>query len=550
MSLKIQNNEIPELTVQIAKASFPKGNAYMEFRDHFGFPFHDQDYTDLYSETGQPAASPSRLSFLAIVQFREGLTDRQIADAVRARIDLKYALGLPIDDIGFDHSVLTKFRKRLLENEQQASPFQSMLELFKEHGLVSSGGKQRTDSSHIFGAIRLLNRLECVGQAIHHVLNTLASLIPNWVQQNIPNDWWKRYSHSFEEYRLPKKEIERAQLVLQIGADGHQLLECLENTKEHQELVFLPALEAMRQIWIQQYFHQDGVIQWRTHAQLPPPSQQIRSPYEVEARRATKRKMHWTGYKMDLTETCSDERPHMIVNVEVSDATKSDMNGLEPISKKLQESQLLPDEQHVDKGYASAANLVRSEQEYGVTLVSEVMRDTSWQARQGGFTLESFSLDWEKQEALCPEGKKSKTWREEKSTNGKKVFRVSFSSKDCQICERIEMCTKSKGGRTLKVRPQEEHKILQTRRKEQKTKEYQKKMNKRAGVEGSISQFMWGHDMRQARYRGKTKVTLQALFTAMAVNLTRIVNWLRGVPRTTTKRSKFASLNPGLIAIQ
>lgn len=106
---------IPAETVRVARAAFPKGNVYMMMRDQLGQFYYDQDFQTLFrGDCGQSALSPGQLALITIMQFAEGLTDRQTADAVRGRLDWKYALGLELTDCGFDFSVLSEFRDRLL----------------------------------------------------------------------------------------------------------------------------------------------------------------------------------------------------------------------------------------------------------------------------------------------------------------------------------------------------------------------------------------------------------------------------------------------------
>jgi transposase len=113
MSLQAQSiPRIPETTTKIARRAFRKGNVYMQMRDVLGTFFTDDQFADLYPADGQPAYAPWRLALVSIMQFAENLSDRQAADAVRARIDWKYALSLELTDEGFDFSVLSEFRQR------------------------------------------------------------------------------------------------------------------------------------------------------------------------------------------------------------------------------------------------------------------------------------------------------------------------------------------------------------------------------------------------------------------------------------------------------
>jgi transposase len=111
------NYEIPEETQRVAHAAFPKGNPYMLLRDELGILYEDAAFEHLYSSMGQPAIAPWRLAWITVMQFAENLTDRQAADAVRARIDWKYVLALPLEDAGFHYSVLSEFRDRLVRTE-------------------------------------------------------------------------------------------------------------------------------------------------------------------------------------------------------------------------------------------------------------------------------------------------------------------------------------------------------------------------------------------------------------------------------------------------
>jgi transposase len=107
-------SSVPELTASVARSAFPKGNPYLRLRDELGPIFRDEDFAELYPRRGQPALSPWRLALATVMQFVEGLSDRQAADAVRGRIDWKYALALELTDPGFNHTVLSEFRSRLV----------------------------------------------------------------------------------------------------------------------------------------------------------------------------------------------------------------------------------------------------------------------------------------------------------------------------------------------------------------------------------------------------------------------------------------------------
>jgi transposase len=169
---------VPEETSRVARAAFPKGNVCMQMRDALGPIYSNPQFASLFSHTGQPAEAPARLALVLVMQFAEGLPDRQAADAVRGRIDWKYALGLELTDPGFDASVLSEFRTRLITGAVEHLLLDTLLTQLQERGLLKGRGTQRTDSTHILAAIRTLNRLELVGETMRYALNRLAVVAP------------------------------------------------------------------------------------------------------------------------------------------------------------------------------------------------------------------------------------------------------------------------------------------------------------------------------------------------------------------------------------
>ncbi len=177
-----------------------------------------------FLQLGQPAAAPAMLALATVLQYLEGLSDRQAADAVRGRIDWKYALRLPLTDPGFDHTVLSEFRSRLIEGKAEQQMLDTLLDRLRDLGLVKPRGRQRTDSTHVLAAVRGLNRLERVGETLRAALNEVAVMAPAWLQALAPAEWYERYARRVENYRLPKTDAARQDLAAAIGADGCALL--------------------------------------------------------------------------------------------------------------------------------------------------------------------------------------------------------------------------------------------------------------------------------------------------------------------------------------
>ena len=192
---------MPE-TVRIARAACPKGTLAMRLRDVLADLYQDEQFVKLYPVEGQPGYAPWRLAVVTVLQYSENLTDRQAANAVRERIDWKYALGLELSDAGFDYSLLSAFRTRLVEQQAETLLLDRLLEVCKQRGWLKEGGKQRTDSTHVLARVRSLSNLECVGETLRAALDDLADLSPDWLVKQVTPDWFERYSHRVENYRL------------------------------------------------------------------------------------------------------------------------------------------------------------------------------------------------------------------------------------------------------------------------------------------------------------------------------------------------------------
>ncbi len=535
---------LPDDTARVARAAFPKGNAYLRVHDALGPIYTNPQFADLFPKDGQPAIAPAQLALVTIFQFAEGLADRQAAEAVRGRIDWKYALCLPLEDAGFDASVLSEFRARLLAGAAEARLFDTLLGALREQGLVKARGRQRTDSTHVLAAIQVLNRLELVGEALRHALNTLAAIVPEWLQSWVPADWFDRYGHRFSEYRLPDGLPARTALAEQIGTDGRRLLAAIYAADAPAWLREVPAVETLRQAWVQQ-FHAGEPIRWRDAKDLPPAAVLISTPYDREARYSWKRATSWTGYKVHLTETCDEDTPHLLTDVTTTPATTADNTVTAAIQAQLAQRDLLPRIQFVDTGYMTSDHLVTSETEHGCTLFGPIHEDYSWQARAGtGFAQADFALDWEAERATCPRGKTSMAWKPTTDTAGHAVVRIRFAPADCDHCPARSRCVASTRARMLLIRPQPHYDALNAARQRQRTPEFKTLYRCRAGIEGTVSQGVSLGDLRRTRYRGLAKTRLLHLLIGTALNFVRAAAWLAERPRAQTRTSAFARLAP------
>lgn len=534
---------IPADTERVAKAAFPNGNRYLLLRDTFGPLFSSIDFQQLFSAEGRAAEDPARLAVITILQFAEHLSDEQAANAVRSRIDWKYLLALPLEDAGFDPSVLSEFRTRLIQGNAEHLLFETFLTTCRDAGLLRARGRQRSDSTHVLAAVRALNRLECVGATFRHALNSLAVVAPTWLLVHSERDWVDRYGPRFLDSRLPQSKAEREALATLIGADGGALLTAVYATDAPPWLREVPAVETLRQVWVQNYtWTLQGTLRWRTNEDLPPASRFISSPYDLDAHYSQKRTTSWVGYKVHLSESCDDDLPHLITNVETTPATTADDVVTPRIHAALEQRGLLPTVHLVDTGFIDAELLVESERAYQVDLLGPVRGDYHRQAQEGqGFAAQDFTIDWETLQATCPAGKSSISWTPaiDKRTNA--VIKIKFSMRDCKGCAHRLQCTEAPR-RTITVRPEEQYRALQRARVRQETPEFKDVYAKRSGIEGTISQGVRVAGLRRARYVGEAKTHVQHLATAAAINLLRVSDWLADRPRAATRQSQFERL--------
>jgi transposase len=518
---------------------FPKGNLYIHLRDTLGTIYQDELFADLYPTRGQPAEAPWRLALVTIFQFLENLTDRQAADAVRSRLDWKYALSLELTDPGFDHTVLSEFRTRLVAASAEERFLEVLLTLCKEHGWLKARGHQRTDSTHILAKIRALNRAECVVETLRHALNVLAVVAPDWLREQVQPDWLERYEHRAEEYRFPTGAEKRQQFLQQVGQDGWTLLTTMQLDPTSQWMLSIPAVETLQHVWKQEYLPPEQGGTWRADEDRLPAAKLFYSPYDLDAAAGAKRATHWIGYKVHFTETCDEDLPRLITQVTTTIAPIPDRHALPEAHASLEQRDLLPAQHLVDAGYVDAESLVTSKSIYQVELIGPTAKDYRWQARaQNGYALTDFSIDWDRKLARCPQGNLSSSWTPTWTRN-QEIIKIKFGFATCGACPVRAQCTKTRR-RSLSVRRQAAHFALDAARQREQTDVFKQSYAMRAGVEGVHAQGVRRMGLRRSRYIGEPRTHLQHVVTATAMNVCRLYDWLEGSSPHPTPLSHFA----------
>jgi transposase len=544
-------------------------------RDRLGEWMTDAMFAAAFGARGRPGVPPAMLAVVTVLQFAYGLGDRETAEAVETRLDWQYALGLPLDCEGFDHTVLSEFRTRVAARGLEKKALDALLARLRDEGLVRARGKQRTDSTHVIAAVRALHTIELAGESVRAALEALAVACPDWLAARLCTpDWTRRYGARVDSWRLPAGKAARDELTIQFARDGYALVAACYEDSAPAWARELPAVQVLRTVLIQN-FHRDidgerEVIRRREpglESGLPPARIKISSPYDPGARWGARKDRLWLGYKLHITETCEDPPacgcrpdpaavrpsrcghdvlPNIITDVATTDATVHDSAVTLATCAALDARGLAPSRLYADSGYASPRNMLAAARDRGITLVTPLLADTSPQARAGnGYDRSAFTIDYDARTATCPQGQASHSWYES-AIRGKPAVIVAFHARTCRACPARAQCTTARGGRGLTLPPRELHDLQAAARAGQDGKDWQQDYRRRAGIEATISQAVTVTGTRRARYRGLAKTRLEHACAAVALNLWRLDAYWNDTPIDRTRTSHLARLDQGL----
>ncbi len=528
--------QIPEETHRLVEPLLGATSVYRLIGDQIDQIISDEDFIDMYAEEGRPAVNPVILALVSVFQFTEKLPDRLAAEAAVMRLDWKYALRQELDWRGFHYSDLSNFRQRLLENERESVVFERLLAYLREQGYVRGRGKQRTDATKVLGLVAHLSRLELVWETIRMALGALLSSDAPWVMRQVPPAFIRAHSQRRRDYRLDQTGV--AQEMEEAGREGTWLMEQVAD-KGSPAMQCLPEMAQLRRVLEEQYRRDE-----EGNTKPRPPGQRkgdvITSPHDPEVRYGMKGGQGWVGYKLQVTETAG-EKNRFITDVEIVPAMEQDNQCVTPIQDRLVERKIPPAKQYVDQAYMSGSNMADS-QAKGIDLRGRVREGNT--SKPAGLRLRDFEIDISGRRAICPAGRKHARWAKAKpGVDNLIAYHVRFGPQ-CQSCPYFGpgLCTDRPSGRSLGI--SEHHELIQARRREALTEEFQKEIKIRAGIEGTVSEIVRGHGGRRSRYRGSRKNQLQALFIAAAVNLKRLAccsasyfPWAWRPPRLSTLQS-------------
>jgi len=464
---------------------------------------------------------------VSVLQYLEGIPDRQAVDFLRYHVGWNFALNRHIGDALFHPSTLVNFRQRLIEHGLSAIGFQQILEALMEAGLVARHSHQRLDSTQIFGKVSRMSRLDCVRESVRLTLEELERVVP---PPNRPAFWstlWERYVESQVDYRASSQTL--AAKLVESGTDAARLLDWLQAPGASHWLQGLQ-VQLLVRVFGEQFEMVTGATQPKGKEQLT--SDRVQNPHDPEATYSCKgegkQKKEHVGYKVQVAESVSqaelaagEPTRNFLMGVTTHAAYHSDEGGAAKLEAEQASMNLeKPPVQYVDGAYISGQKLAEAKAE-GRELIGPA---AAARPNDGGrFTTERFEVHVEQRQATCPAGKLStQCSRLAEAQTGHVTFRFEWSY-HCAGCSLRSQCVESKQKhRTIVVT--EYHSALQARRLEQRAEAFKERMKHRNGIEGTQSELVRAHGLRRARYRGLDKARLQNYFMGAACNVKR---WIR-----------------------
>ena len=476
----------------------------------------------LYCENnGRPAIDPVLLCGVTLLQFMEKVSDRRAAEQVAYHLGWKYALDLELPYEGFHPTVLVYFRDRLEEHQAERVMFDGIVDLLIELGLIKRAGKQRIDSTHILGYVKEMSRLECAVETLRLGLEELAGVVGG----KRPDFWerlWTLYVQSEVGWRL--SQAERDNRFRQCGQDMQEVVEWID--KSDAKLSEMESIKLLRRVFGEQFEVVEGSLQSRRTS----PSRSVHNPHDPDAHYADKGSKQWIGYKVHVVESVDPQQPakvkaepgeHFITEIITTEAAENEKTGLaEALKRQQQHHEIKPAAIYADAGYVTESTLAQAE---GSAM--KLLGPTRPDPHKGPYNADGFTVDVENQRAVCPQGKTSTQCSHIKDRYmGSEYYRFEWGSQ-CDSCPMQQQCTRAKSGRRILVVGLR-HDLVEQRRKEMKQAEFSRSMYPRNGIEGTHSELVRGHGLRQTKYRGLSRVSLSHYFMAAACNVKRYLRRL------------------------
>ena len=491
----------------------PENSFFRRFRNLVGPLIIDEMFKDIYcGNNGRPAISPSLLAKAMLLQYHMNLSDRELERACPFDLEVKYALDLRIDERAFDHSSLGDFRDRLLKSGKEKGIFDQIVAKLIESKLITKKEVQRIDATHVIADIALPNMVGMVKKGTFEVLKKLKKHHP---------DKFKKLGSRFKEEDYNSLRInddgpgrfdieKRAERLVKYVSDAREILDLtkdLETDNRYKE-----SIQTLKTV-LRENIEDDEP------KELDPkkkPSNRIISPIDVDAKAGAKTKFKkFFGYKMNITQ---EVKNYFITNVDVMPGNRRDGEQTINLLKEQKEKhKLVPKKLIGDTAYGDGV-WRKEARDLGSEIISPFKQKNP--RTLAVFPKSTFKINRKNKTLTCPKGV---TAGPHFYDSDKHSLSYHFPMTACKVCELRSKCTNAKEGRrTVKIFDWQE----QTNQSEiyNRTEEFKKDMKLRQAIEGKFSEMKRNHGLTRAKFRGLSKVKLQCIFTATAVNIKR---WIK-----------------------
>lgn len=479
--------------------------------------FNDKDFEDIYSKLGREAKSPSFLTMVTLLQYRENMSDEEATEACIKRIDWKIALHLSFDaKKQFDSSTLCRFRKRLKENDKSSIAFDKILEGIKNKGFIKKNTNQRIDATHIVSHVNRISTTDLLFRAVKCAVEEIRKLQVSFYEEFIPEDIKERYEGKFSSFGMSKEK--RTDKMAEIIEDGLYLKKILTEYKiidisEFQQLAIMETIFEENVVITKKEINSTIFIDVE---EIQSPKQTIFDPRDTSLKMGVKGKTSWVGSKCHIVETAVKGKRNFITGMIYQKSNVSDQRIHYQYIEVNNKSKLQPEKIFADQNYISGESIFNY-QKNNQELLGIIGSDNSKKVAE--FKLSKFEIDMKALTAVCPMEKKSEKY----STMKDGSYNIYFAYNDCVKCDHKLECAQTGKDKKRRLHVNQYYEQIRERRLLQETESFRKSMSVRAQVEGTISEAVRELGLRFAKYHGEKGHQFQFYMTGAALNVKRLI---------------------------
>lgn len=519
MSLKKDKQKDLFTADNILKGFLKEDDPMMVFSKEIYPIFSDDDFKDCYSEIGRNGISPAFLSAITILQWKEHLSDEETSEACVNRLDWKIALHIPIEkNTSFNPSTLCYFRKRLKENNKMSLIFDKIIQFAIKKDFIKNDTNQRIDATHVIKHINRISTTDLLFRTVKCVVDEIKKLDKAYYDKYLPEYIKLRYSERFSSFGMSKDK--RSDKQTEIIEDGFLLKKLLEEIKS-EKLNEIEQIKIMDTIFSENVKIEEVEVEndkkiFLKVTEIECPKQTIFEPRDTSVKLGKKGKISWVGSKCHIVETAVRGEINLITGMIQQGCKASDQKIHNKLNEENEKLKLKPKKIFADGNYISSES-IKNYRENNQELMGYIGYDRT--KKHIDFKQDKFQIDFDKKEAVCPSGKKSRKYSVLKDGD----YNIYFDKKDCLNCQNFKDCAETKKRKSKRLLINKNFDILQERRIKQQEKDFKEEMKVRAQVEGTISELVIKHGLRKAKYKGEDGRQLQFYLSGGALNIKRII---------------------------